>query len=141
MIITMPIDLAQLILLGSSFPWPTLDCPRCHRPRMWGHGYVGRIFEGVRLTVFVKRYRCPGCGSIVTMRPEGYWPRYQSAISAIYETLLYRVRHFTWPPWTTRQRAGHWLRKLLTKAKSDLLMKASVSATVLFFQEKNLAIF
>jgi len=140
MIVNIKVKLKELSKQGKSYCWSSMDCPRCNR-RMWGHGYVSRYFEGFIEALWLKRFMCASCGCVVTVRPVEYWRRYQTAINSIFDILLYRVRHFKWPPVITRQRAGHWLSRLLRKAKACLLMKDSLIETVEFFQQKNLAIF
>ena len=41
------IDVNLLETQGKRYPWPRPPwCPRCRSPRLWGHGYVGRFFDG-----------------------------------------------------------------------------------------------
>lgn len=124
---------------GKEFKWTRPVCPKCGS-RVHGHGFVSRFFNAVAGCIFVRRWRCPSCGMVITCRPAEYWPRYHESISKIFESLIYRVTHRKWPPITGRQRGGHWIRKLLLNARVNQLLKDSVLETIIFYQNKNLAI-
>jgi hypothetical protein len=47
---------------------------------------------------------------VISIRPEGMCDFFQSLISTIFQTLMYRFSERCWPGSVTRQRAGHWLR-------------------------------
>jgi hypothetical protein len=87
-----------------------IDCPACQR-RLWSHGFRERNLENRKIVL--KRLRCPGCGKVSTIKPEGLIDFFQSLASTIYQTLLHRFQKKCWPRSTTRQRAGHWLRAFL----------------------------
>jgi len=104
--------------MGRGFGWPRPErCPRCGYWKLWGHGFVSAYFEPYREPLWLRRYRCPACRLILRLKPSGYFERFQSSIESIRESLAYRFyRHF-WPPGSSRQRQGHWLRSLLKKGK------------------------
>ena len=141
MILTVKISLEKLSKSQKNFDWdrPT-ECPVCSY-HLWGHGYVLRYFNIYPGGLYIKRWRCSSCCLILTCRPEGYWRRYQESISNIYEALLYKVNNLIWPPWVSRQKAGHWIRKLILNAKINLIIKESLTTTICFYRDKNLAIF
>ena len=112
------VELQVLYKAGKSFHWKRPSC--CNGcQKMWGHGYVRRYFEGYSKCFWLKRYRCPCCGVVVTMRPTGFFPRFQSSTEQIYKALKHKLTTLRWPPWTTRQRAGHWLRRFMSKLAMD----------------------
>ncbi len=78
--------------------------------KLWGHGRVARYFVHVAVPVFVQRFRCRSCGAVVTMRPSGFWSRFQTASADIFATLQARLNQRRWGAGVVRQRAGHWLR-------------------------------
>jgi len=41
---------------GDSYKWERPCCP-CGCPKVWGHGYVARIFAAILEAVLLKRYR------------------------------------------------------------------------------------
>lgn len=46
------------------------------------------------------------------MMPEGFRANFQASFLKIYQSLLQRLTSHQWPPWISRQRAGHWLNRL-----------------------------
>jgi hypothetical protein len=101
---------------GKGHKWPPCTCKNCNR-RMWGHGFVARYFSCICQQIFLKRYRCPGCGSVLTTRPEGFWAFIRSSIVQIYRSLHVKLATGQWPPETPRQRGGHWLRRFVANSK------------------------
>lgn len=85
---------------------------------MWGHGYVARYFAEVTSVVFLKRYRCYKCRLVITIRPDGYWPRIRSSIANIYTALFTRLRERLWRG-CSRQCGGHWLKRFVRHAKME----------------------
>jgi hypothetical protein len=84
---------------------------------MWGHGYVARYFLNFVKQIFLKRYRCPCCKAVVTVRPEDYLPYVRTPSAAIHKTLQIKISTGFWPTDCTRQRGGHWLRQFVAHAK------------------------
>lgn len=137
MIIYFDVSLLELKTCGKEFHWPRPPCPRC-KSKVWGHGHETRFFNGITGAVFMKRWRCHICRLILICRPKSYWRRYQESIENIFDALKYRVTNLVWPSWVSRQRGGHWMNKLIKKAKIDLTMKDSLLGTITFFQDKSL---
>lgn len=124
---------------GKEFNWRRPACKRC-KSKVWGHGFVIRFFNSIKNGVLIRRWRCPCCGTIYICRPREYWSRFQESISNIMRALIFRVTHRKWPPWTSRQRGGHWMNKLIKNARANLLLKDNVFDTINFYQEKKLAL-
>jgi len=104
--------------LGKEFPWERPErCPRCGNCRIWGHGFVEAYFDKIRKTIWLRRYRCPRCRTVIKLKPSGYFRRFQSSIETIRESIAHRLYHHLWPPGSSRQRQGHWLRSYLLKIK------------------------
>ena len=119
LILQIPVSIKEIFRLGrgKEFPWPRPEqCPRCGHCRLWGHGFVLAYFDGYWQAFWLRRYRCPKCRGILRLKPSGYLPRFQSSIETIRQSLAYRFYHHLWPPGSSRQRQGHWLRSLLRKA-------------------------
>ena len=114
MILYSKITLQILSKNGKGHKWPPHTCTSCNRP-MWGHGFVGRYFLNAG-QIFLKRYRCPKCRSVVITRPECHWASIRSSITEIYASLKTRLSTGRWPLETTRQRGGHWLRRFTSNA-------------------------
>jgi hypothetical protein len=109
---------------GRDFPWRRPKrCPRCQGPRLWGHGFVSRYFEGFCEPLSLRRYRCPDCGVVLCLRPAGYWKRFQSSIETIRRVLFHRLRTGRWPPGSHPPRGRHWLRGLRRQVPAHLGMR------------------
>jgi hypothetical protein len=44
--------------------------PSMRGPRLWGHGHVPRYLDALVEPVWVKRWRCPVCRAVHTLRPD-----------------------------------------------------------------------
>jgi hypothetical protein len=108
----------DLFRFGREYPWPRPErCPRCGHGRLWGHGFVSAYFDDYALPLWLRRYRCPLCRLILRLRPTGYFQRFQASVETIRQSLAYRFYHHLWPPGSSRQRQGHWLRAFLRKVR------------------------
>jgi len=119
MILPNKITISELSKNGKAHKWDKCHCQDCHRD-MWGHGYVGRYFAATAGLVYLKRYRCPDCLVVVTVRPEGYWPRIRSSILTIFESLKAKLEYGLWPVGFPRQRGGHWLKRFVGFARMEM---------------------
>ena len=111
----------EILALGKDYPWrkPKL-CPRCRISRVWGHGFVLAYFDGLSEGLWLKRYRCPLCGCVLRLRPEGYLRRFQATVESIRSSLSRRLEMGRWPPNLLRSRQSHWLRALRRKSEAYL---------------------
>ncbi len=116
MIFQSKITVEELSRNGKNHKWDKCECTKCNC-KMWGHGFVGRYFSTFPEVIFLKRYRCPVCSTVVTARPEGYWPFIRSSILVIHSTLNTRISIGFWPTGFPRQRGGHWLKRFVENAK------------------------
>jgi hypothetical protein len=121
MILYEKLNLKQIFKKGKRYPWEHPErCPRCTHYKLWGHGYAQRLFDGFMQTLFMKCYRCPACGCVVTLRPLGYFARIQAPIAAIRSALSRRLRTGRWPPGGSRSRQRHWLAHLRRNVSAHL---------------------
>lgn len=108
------LKLNEVSAQGRDYPWTRPEgCLQCGRFRVWGHGFVGRYFEGYEHQVLLRCYRCPGCGCVMTPRPIGYFRRIRSPVGSIWSQLAHRLFTQRWlgsPPGASRMR--HWLKNL-----------------------------
>jgi len=112
MLIHACVNLDQLARESKDYKWSRpKSCSRCGL-QLWGHGYVGRYFDGFKERLWLKRYRCSCCKLLITMIPNGCMSSYQASFFKIYFSLLHRLSSYKWPPWVSRQRGRHWLSKL-----------------------------
>jgi hypothetical protein len=140
MILSRKICLKELSEQGRDFNWGQHDCEKCHRP-MWGHGFVTRYFAELVCGVLIKRFRCPGCHVVVTIRPEGYVARLRSSIETMVAALRHRLATGIWGLGLSRQRCGHWLRRFVKKVRMDWGDGADLTAVLEFCYEKGLSFF
>ena len=124
MILNHKISLDKISRIGKDYKWPKQQCEKCHQ-NMWGHGYVLRYFALILSAVYLKRYRCPCCCRVVTIRPEGYWPGIRSSIFTIYEALREKLCTGRWPFSIPRQRGGHWLKRFVNFARMEIVTNLS----------------
>ena len=81
MVIPVEAKLKQIVEQQRDYPWPRPEpCPRCQEPRVWGHGFVEAYFDQYACPVLLRRFRCPGCGCVMRLRPKGYFERFQASI-------------------------------------------------------------
>lgn len=144
MIIHTNANIDEIHQQGKNYKWARISCSKCNE-KCWGHGHVQRYFNirglSDSIECFLKRWRCSKCGCVHICIPSSHWRRFQSSIKDVYDALVDRVQTLKWPPWVSRQRGGHWLRSIITKAQANLLMKENVLETILSFKLKSLAIF
>ncbi len=140
MILSLKICLQSLSEQGKSFNWEPQFCEKCQRP-MWGHGFVSRYFTEITSSLYLKRFRCPGCSSVATTRPEGYWPRIRSSVASIYQSLKSRLDTGSWPRGGPRQRYAHWLRRFVRKVRMDFSVAPELGSALEFCFSKNIPFF
>ncbi len=70
--------------------------------------YFDVFIEGV----WLKRYRCPVCGTIIIVRPKGYFPRFQSPIATILRSIKLKESKDKWIKGISRSRQEHWFKAL-----------------------------
>jgi len=108
MLIYIEATVEQLKQEGRDFNWNRPDCT-CGCEKVWGHGFVLRILNDCE--VELKRFRCPSCGKVFTLMPNGFYPRMQSCILSVFLALLAMLTSGRWPAPCRRQRWRHWMRR------------------------------
>ena len=111
------VSVKEIFRLGRKYPFlRPQSCLHvgCGGSRIWGHGFVERYFDDCDGYVELRRWRCPDCGTVYTMRPFGYWPRHHAPIRIILKSLCHKMLRGFWDKTLglTRQRQEHWLREL-----------------------------
>ena len=109
MLIYLSVDLHQLLSQGKEYRWPRpARCPSCSGHRLWSHGYVRRNFDGFDCSLWIKRFRCPDCRSVHTMRPSGYSPFVQASRLVVFLSLLMKILFGQWLPDVCSRRQRYW---------------------------------
>ena len=121
------VSVKEIFRRGRKYPFlRPRSCLRagCGSTRIWGHGFVVCYFDDCDGFVELRRWRCPDCGAVYTMRPFGYWPRHHAPIRIILKSLCHRILRGCWDKalGLTRQRQGHWLRALRRNIPAHLGM-------------------
>ncbi|VBB44975.1 hypothetical protein TRIP_B350137 [uncultured Desulfatiglans sp.] len=120
MIVFVEVCVKSLFRLGRKYLWPRPpSCPKCEG-KLWGHGYTTACFDGYGEPAEIPRYRCPACGCVVRLRPEGYFSRFQSSIETIQSSIANRLSGRGWLPGLSPSRQRHWLNSLIEQTKLHL---------------------
>ncbi|MDO8944330.1 MAG: hypothetical protein Q7U75_14210 [Desulfobacterales bacterium] len=113
MVIPVDAKLKQIVEQQRDYPWPRPEpCPRCQEPRVWGHGFVAAYFDEYPAQLLLRRFRCPGCGCVMRLRPKGYFERFQASIHRIHECLSRRLVNGRYGAEASRSRQRHWMLAL-----------------------------
>lgn len=111
LILYLSVDCNEILTHGKAVHWPRpRRCPRCSGRRLWGHGFVERYFDGVPRRIPLKRWRCPDCHAVHTVRPDRYWRRFLAEREAILASLRSKEQQERWLPQYSRQRQQYWWR-------------------------------
>lgn len=108
MIVFIEATVQQLRQEGRNFNWIPPTCP-CGCKKVWGHGFVSRILDDCH--VELKRFICPLCGKVFTLRPNEFRPRIQTSILKVFLALLAMLTRGRWPQPSLHQRMRHWMRR------------------------------
>ena len=121
MVIFSAVKLKDLFKKARDYPWQKpVSCPRCSGCRLWGHGFVEALFDGYAQPLLLKLYRCPDCGCIIRLRPQGYFKRFQAQVATIRSSITLKSTSNRWLPGISRSRQGHWFRALKKRIKAYL---------------------
>ena len=113
MVLFIPVVLKTLFDQGRKYAWPRpADCPHCGSGTVWGHGFAEALFDGYNRPLLLKLYRCPGCGCVIRLRPEGYFKRFQAPIEIIRSSILLKSASNRWLAGIDRTRQCHWFSAL-----------------------------
>jgi hypothetical protein len=112
------VNVQRLVELGKKYPWPRPNrCLSCASSRIWGHGYVQRYFEGFARPLWVRRFRCPDCGVVYTLRPDLFYRGFRHSIETILFSLIKRITDQRWLPFVPRQNQQYWYKGFALQAQ------------------------
>jgi hypothetical protein len=133
MIAFFQLDLNKIYKSFRDYAWPRPEsCGRCGHSPVWCHDFVQVIFQGFTGALYMRRYRCPACGCVIRLRPEGYFARHQSDTATIRDTLNQRQATGRWPCGCVANRARHWLAGLKRNALALLGLPAMADLMTAF---------
>ena len=118
LVLHVTINVKGLFALGRLYPWPRPDrCRSCGSKRIWGHGYVPRYFEGFIHPLWVRRLRCPDCGTVYTLRPDAFVSRFRYSLVTIALSIAAKITgKASVIPLPSRQALQYWLKSLKFQA-------------------------
>lgn len=125
------IDLQKLQELGQKYSWKKPSrCPHCGSTRLWGHGFVFRCFHGFGLKLPLKRYRCPDCRAVHTLRPHSHSPGFHYGMAIQAQSIIRKLQGIPFLTTISRQTQQHWwhsvqyhLRRITSWPESPTLAK------------------
>ena len=121
MIIFSVVKLKELFEKERNYLWQKPDnCPCCNSYRLWGHGFADALFDGYQRPLLLKLYRCPDCGCVIRLRPQGYFKRFQAPVETIRSSIDCKSATNRWLPGISRSRQCHWFRALKKRIKAYL---------------------
>ncbi|MBW2109573.1 MAG: hypothetical protein JRI36_13045 [Deltaproteobacteria bacterium] len=121
MILPVRVKLKDISEQGKNFKWERpSQCPRCDSVRVWEHGFVTAYFDDFDECLYLRRFRCPDCGCVIRMKPEGYFKRFHAPVDVIRSCLHQRLRCGRWSPLLGKSRQRHWLLALKRKTAAFL---------------------
>ncbi len=127
LLLNVSVKVKDLFNQGKAYPWRKPEgCPECKGRRLWGHGFTLRCFIGFLQKIWVKKYRCPDCRSVHTIRPDAYWKRFQYSSFVIVRCLLTKIEHGRRRKSVSRRSQQYWYKGLKRQASRHINVKTPV---------------
>jgi len=115
-IISVHIDIGQLLELKKNYPWERLcHCPCC-RGKTWGHGFVKVWLDFSQRIVFLKRFRCIHCKKVFCFRPDTHFMGFFHSIQIILESIKNQILYKTKSKGICNKLQNIWLKALGDRA-------------------------
>lgn len=121
MIIEYDVPIKGILKYGKKFKWkkPSV-CPCCGDRVLWGHGTVLCFFTHVSSGLYLKRYRCNSCKSVIKLKPAGFFKGFQTPVNTIRQCIRDRLDKKKNMPDVPRQNQDYWLRNLIKNIRAVL---------------------
>lgn len=71
---------------------------------------MSRYFDGYSEGLYMRRYFCPECNRVHTLRPLCYERRISASVCLLFLSLAIKLRGGRWLDEMSRQRQQHWMR-------------------------------
>jgi hypothetical protein len=88
---------------------------------------VLRYFDGWAEALWMKRYRCPDCGAVHTLRPSSHWRGFWAPWRVIVVCLLGKLRGRRWMTRIPRQRQQYWWKGFAKQVARERVRIRSVA--------------
>lgn len=129
LVLSVDVDVNEIARLGVDFPWvKPAGCPRCGQP-LWWHGFVPAYFSCLAEAILLRRLRCPFCRTVHRLRPAGYWRRFRSPLTEIFQSVSSRQDSGRWRHDPPRPRQRQWWRRLKRMAEAVFGLTAGSAVT------------
>lgn len=121
MIIKCDVSIKEILEKGKDFSWikPAV-CPCCGDVVLWGHGFVLCYFSCISVGIYLKRYQCTGCKSIIKLKPSGFFKKFRTSVKVIKKSLINRIKKKKIINSIFRSRQDYWLRNLKKNVRAVL---------------------
>ncbi len=113
MIIECAVPIKEILKYNKKFKWkkPSV-CPCCGDSVLWGHGTVLCFFTHIASGLYLKRYRCNSCKSVIKLKPAGFFKGFQTPVMTIKQCIRDRLGKRKSTTEVPRQNQDYWLRNL-----------------------------
>ncbi len=113
MIIECDVSIKEILEKGKNFNWKKPDvCPCCKDSVLWGHGVVFCFFVNLISGIYLKRYRCNSCGSVIKLKPIRFFKGFQTPADLIKKSIRKRITNKQILHGTPRANQDYWFRNL-----------------------------
>lgn len=75
-----------------------------------------RFFDGCETGVWLKRYRCPECRAVHTVRPQTHYRGFWASTARILDSVIEKLLRNSWCSALSRQRQQYWWRGFVKQA-------------------------
>ncbi len=121
MIIECDLSIKDILEQGKKFNWiKPAKCPCCEDSVLWGHGVVFCFFAPLSSGIYLKRYRCNSCGSVIKLRPIGFFKGFQTSTDTIKKSIRERLTKKQILYDSPRANQDYWLRNLKKNVRAIL---------------------
>jgi hypothetical protein len=94
---------------------------------------VQRYFEGFLRPLWIRRLRCPDCGTVYTLRPDLFYRGFRYSVWTILTSLMAKIAGGCWLPSLPRQNQQYWYKglKLQSARFKNIPDEATVNEIIL----------
>ena len=88
---------------------------------------MSRFLDGTDEALWLKRYRCPDCSKVYTIRPKTHYRNFWASRITILKSIFNKLIHNIWITGVSRQRQQYWFRGFKLQAmRNETPRKLSV---------------